>query len=168
MSANLMKLGTTKMGMLIHNQSGSRLHRIWCGMNTRCFNPKRKDFRHYGGRGITVCFEWQHHFEPFFQWAKENGYSDELTLDRIDNNKGYSPDNCRWVSRKEQSRNQRNTRFLTYLGETKPIVDWGIIYGIPGRTIRFRIDHGWDVHDALTTPLKQGRRTDICKHKQVQ
>lgn len=87
-----------------------RIYKAWQSMRARCNNPNDKDYAHYGGRGITVCNEWMHSAEPFILWALDNGYADGLSIDRIDVNKGYEPNNCRWVSWKAQERNRRTLR----------------------------------------------------------
>ena len=91
-----------------HHLTKTRLYRIWLGMKSRCYNNKKKDYKNYGGRGIKVCTEWKSDFMNFHSWAMDNGYSDNLTIDRIDVNGNYEPSNCRWVDMKVQAKKRRN------------------------------------------------------------
>lgn len=101
-----------------------RLYNIWRSMKKRCYLQTDKDFHNYGERGISVCDEWNENFYSFYLWAKESGYSDNLSIDRIDTNGNYTPDNCRWVTLKTQQRNKRTNILLSHNGETKSLVEW--------------------------------------------
>lgn len=93
-----------------------RLNSIWANMKRRCYNSKSTSYQYYGKKGIKVCDEWKNNFRVFQDWAYENGYDEKLTIERIDNNKGYSPDNCRWASSFEQHNNMSTNRSITYNG----------------------------------------------------
>jgi hypothetical protein len=120
-------------------------------MIDRCYNENNNHYRNYGGRGIKVCDEWKI-VSVFREWAELNGYADFLTIDRIDNNGNYCPENCRWVSRKEQNNNTRRNRLITFNGETKNLVEWSEITGIHNNTLKDRLNTGWTIEEALTTP----------------
>ncbi len=137
----------------------------WTHMRTRCQNPNSDCYGDYGERGITVCERWANSFENFLADMGEKP-SRKHSLDRIDNDKGYSPDNCRWASSKEQARNKRTSRMITYNGETLALADWAERLGISFRTIASRLDLGMSVDEALTRPVKKrprGRRSDCLR-----
>lgn len=115
-----------------HGETNSRVYRIYYDMKTRCSCKSHKNYPNYGGRNITICKEWlgKDGVSNFIKWAKENGYSDNLSLDRIDNNKGYSPDNCRWATIKQQVNNKRTNRLFEYNGETHTIAEWAETFGV--------------------------------------
>lgn len=124
-----------------HGQSHTRMYKIWSNMIQRCTNPKNSRKHRYMNRGITVCQEWvgDYGVENFIKWAMQNGYADNLTIDRIDNNKGYSPDNCRWVTNKTQCNNTCRSRFITYKGKTQTLKQWAEELGINYVTLYYRI-----------------------------
>lgn len=117
----------------IRNLSKTRLHKIYTNMKNRCLNKNEERYKDYGGRGIKICDEWLVKYDgflSFYEWALNNGYTENLTLDRIDNNGNYCPENCRWIDTKEQSRNKRTNILITINNETKCIKDWCVLYGI--------------------------------------
>ena len=136
-----------------HGSSKTRLFHIWQNMKRRCYNPNYKFYNYYGGRGITICDEWLNNFSAFKQWSLQNGYTNKLTIDRINSNGNYEPSNCRWVSRKTQQNNTRRTRLHTINGVTHSITEWSRIYNMNPETIRHRVvNEHWDILTALTTP----------------
>lgn len=139
---------------LLFPQSKTRLYHIWHGMKNRCLNPNDKNYKSYGGRGITICSEWIHDFCAFEDWAYSNGYREYLSIDRIDNDKGYSPDNCRWVTQKVQARNTRQVIYATINGTTQPLIVWARQYGIEPATIRYRYHQG-DRGERLIRPSER-------------
>lgn len=113
----------------------NRLYNIWRGMKKRCYLPTNKDYKNYGGRGISVCDEWKNNFLAFYDWSIANSYSDTLTIDRIDTNGNYEPSNCRWVDIKTQERNRRNNLYIT---ETKNLSEWCEILNYPYKKAKER------------------------------
>lgn len=115
-------------------QRNPRLYSLWNTMRHRCEDPKRESYQRYGGRGIKVCQEW-HDANTFMDWAELHGYKPGLQLDRIDNDGDYSPENCRWVTAKENSRNKRTNRLLTINGKTKTVSEWCEVYDVSPYTV---------------------------------
>lgn len=133
-----------------HVYVNTPLYRSWYQMKDRCKSKKRKDYKYYAGKGITYSPEWEK-FPHFLKWALENGYREGLTLDRIDNSKGYSPENCRWATRKEQSLNQE--RVIKFKGEA--CSDASVRLGGSADLVRSRIRNGWSVKDAFSKPVRK-------------
>lgn len=129
-----------------------RIRRIWGGIIRRCDNPNAEFYHRYGGRGITVCDEWRD-FEVFYKWALHNGYKDNLTIDRIDNDGNYEPSNCRWATWKEQANNKSLNHILTFNGKSQTMTLWAEEAGITRSAIKTRLKNGWSVEKALTTPI---------------
>lgn len=121
-----------------HKMSKTRPYDIWQNMKGRCYNPHNPRYDRYGGRGITVCDEWKEDFNAFYEWSVQNGYSDDLTIDRIDNDKGYSPDNCRWATQEEQARNRESNIKITIGNATKTLTEWCEIFELDYKKIIMR------------------------------
>lgn len=121
-----------------HGQFGTRLYNTWAHMKQRCYNPKNPSYENYGAKGIIVCNEWQD-FEPFYNWARNNGYKDNLTIDRIDFNGNYEPANCRWATIEEQNNNKSDTNLITYNGKTQSLSKWAKELNIKMTTLKARI-----------------------------
>lgn len=135
-----------------------KLYGAWKNMLYRCNNPNHSRYEDYGGRGITVCEEW-HDFETFYKWSVENGHSEKLSLDRVNNDGMYEPSNCQWSSILEQQNNRRGNHIITINGESKTTQEWCKIYDLNYNTFfnRYNILK-WDLEKSITTPVK-GRKS---------
>lgn len=131
-----------------HGMFETRLYRIWRNMKKRCNNPNAQEYHRYGGRGIKVYEGWVE-FSSFSVWALNNGYSEILTLDRIDNNGDYCPENCRWVDRMTQQNNMSSNRYITIEGETKTVSQWARIADVCPTTMIWRLEKGWTGTDLI-------------------
>lgn len=126
-------------------------------MKTRCYNPKTHNYKNYGGKGITVCDEWKNDFEAFYNWAMTNGYIEGFSIERNDNSKGYSPENCRWIPAGLQARNKTNNHLITLGHSERCLSEWCMIFNIKYNTVEQRInEYGWSPKRALITPVRQG------------
>lgn len=151
-TSNLKSGNTISCGCIRTKNKNTRLYRIWSGMKSRCYNPNATHYNEYGGRGIIICEEWKNNFLVFKEWAIKNGYSDELTIDRKDNNGNYCPSNCQWITMKKQSNNRRNNFVIEYNGEKHTLSEWSDITGIKVITLWDRINLlGWTIERTLTT-----------------
>lgn len=136
----------------IHGMTGSSLHNTWKHMKDRIYNVNCADYNNYGGRGITLCKEWDHDFMAFYNWSIAHGYKDDLTIDRIDNNGPYSPENCRWVNRTVQNNNRRSCRIYSYNGKTMTLQQWANQMGVSRSCLDCRLKRGWSVEKTFSTP----------------
>ena len=132
-----------------------RIRGILNGMKQRCYNPKTKNYYRYGGRGIFVCDEWRTNTQAFIDWSMSQGYADDLTIDRIDNDSNYEPGNCRWATQKEQQHNRSTNVFLTYNGKTQDLKQWADELGIYYLTLWHRYKAGWDTKKIIEEPVHE-------------
>lgn len=134
----------------IHGMYGTRMNHIWANMRVRCNCKTNKDYPDYGGRGIRVCEEWDE-FINFYKWAMSNGYDDSLSLDRIDVNGDYCPENCRWITMAEQQSNKRTNVFVEYKGERHTLAEWSRITGMSINCLNYRMSQGWELDRVFST-----------------
>lgn len=144
-----------------HGASDTPLYGVWCTIKRRCYNENSQRYYRYGARGIKMCDEWKNSFEAFQSWATNNGYKKGLSIDRIDNDGDYCPENCRWANAYTQANNKSINVHLSMEQETHTIAEWSRITGIKSRTIQRRIENGWSVEDALTIMPYKGRNNHV-------
>ena len=130
---------TRKTAHVLHDMGRTRLYSTWTNMKTRCYNPNVHGFKNYGGRGITVCEEWESDFVNFYNWAVETGYNDELTIERVDVNGNYEPENCMWIKADEQSKNRRGNIYIELNGKTDTLKGWCDELGFPYKIVHQRM-----------------------------
>lgn len=153
---------------LKHNMSKTRLYREWAAIKSRCYNTKLKSYKNYGARGIKVCDAWLNSFENFSTWALNNGYADDLTIERKDTNKDYCPENCTWVPFNEQQRNRTICYSIEYNGIVKNLTDWCEELGVSYKRVHNRMNKlGWTFERAISEPVHSEKRNKqnvrICK-----
>lgn len=141
---NTQSCGCTKYKRT-HGQTHTKMYQVWRNMKYRCNNVKAPNYNDYGGRGIKVCNDWSNDFSKFKEWADKNGYKEGLTLDRINNNGNYEPENCRWVTVKTQNINRRNTIYVNYKGKKCTLLDVEKDTGIPYNILKHRVYRGVDL-----------------------
>lgn len=139
-----------------HNLSNTRIYKIWKDMNKRCNNPNHWANKYYRSKNISVCDEWKKDFKSFYEWSMNNGYSDNLTIDRIDVNGNYDPNNCRWATMKQQCNNKTNNKRYFYKGRSYTISELSDLSGLKYGTLALRLRNGWDIETAMTKPLMKG------------
>jgi hypothetical protein len=140
-----------KQSTRTHGQSKTRIYRIWVGMKARCLDPRVPEYSNYGGRGISVCSSWMN-FESFQSWASTNGYNDDLTIERKDNDGNYDPENCEWIPKGKQGFNTRKSIAITYDGRTMILKEWARVLGIRYLKLYKRIVIlGWSAERAFST-----------------
>lgn len=159
--------GTYKNGWRTHGlwSKNKRLCKIWNCMLDRCYNENNEHYKHYGQRGIIVCDEWKNSFESFVNWAIENRYAENLTIDRIDVNGNYCPENCRWVTMAEQANNKRTNIFITYNGKTQNIAQWSKELNIKRGCLEQRYHKGWNVEDIFNPIIGFSKNRTFITYK---
>ena len=157
-SCGCYKIEFAKNSFTKHGEKYTRLYNIWCSMKQRCYDENCNNYTRYGGKGISVCDEWNNSYECFRDWSMRNGYKDNLSIDRVNNNGNYEPDNCRWATRKTQSNNKSSNHVITYNGITKTVKQWSEDININYGTLLSRFLRGWSIERALKQPVRKGGR----------
>lgn len=146
-----------------HGQKGTRLYAVWNSMKQRCLNKKHKSYNSYGGRGITICKEWENDFINFYNWAMSSGYNEnakfmQCTIDRIDVNGNYEPTNCRWVNQEAQSENRNTSRKIEYNGQVHCLSEWARILKIKRDKLKYKLNKGFSIEEVIKEIDKIERR----------
>lgn len=152
---------SSSCGCANHKLSRTKLYFVWKDIKNRCYSKNVDTYKWYGARGIGMCDEWRNDPVAFIEWCKSNGYKPGLQIDRRDNNKGYSPENCRFVTRTENMRNTSAVRMITFRGETKPLVVWCETLGISYSCVADRLAKGMAVGDALTATINKSQQRKL-------
>lgn len=151
---------------ITHRMTGTRIYRIWQLMKRRCNDPNNPAYKNYGGRGISVCKEWEKSFTAFYDWAINHGYTEELTIDRIDVNGNYCPDNCQWITLSEQAANRRMNLNIEYHGKTQNLKQWCDELHLDYKRTHNRITKlGMSFEKAISMPVMKQRRNKEAKQK---
>lgn len=146
--------GIKLRGYKTHGKTKTRLYSIWATMKARCYNVNNTKYTRYGGRGITICNEWKNDFQIFYDWSMKNGYKQNLSIDRINNDGNYEPSNCRWVTNSIQANNRKSTRLFKYKEKNKTLREWSDDLNINFQTLASRIVRRWTLEDTLFTPVR--------------
>lgn len=152
---------------LLNYPGNHPIHNTWNNMKARCNNKNRDCYYNYGGRGISICESWNKSYFDFGNWALANGWKPGLTLERINNDGNYCPENCKWATRKEQLRNRRNTVYLTYEGQKKSLKDWCDIFNLSYGTLTKRYHKNKDPNFILGTPINKSYSRDMKNKRNI-
>lgn len=151
---------------ITHGKSKTKIYKIWRAIKARCYYEKDTRYSNYGGRGITMYEEWVYSFEKFYEYIGDSP-GNRYSIDRIDNNGNYEPNNIRWATDNEQSNNRRNNRYIEYEGVTKTLSQWAKEFSINSRTLYDRLRRGWDIERAFNCGIKQDIRFKTTKVNQI-